>query len=48
MHDASDVDRANALGDQARTQATLSTVFVIGGAAIAGAGVYLCFTTPAG
>jgi len=43
-----DVDRANNLGDQAHTKATWSTVFVIAGAAIGGAGAYLFFTAPAG
>lgn len=43
-----DVDRANALGDQARSKATLSTVLVLGGAAIAGIGTYLVVTAPAG
>jgi hypothetical protein len=42
-----DVDRANALGDQARSKATLSTVLVLGGAVIAGVGTYLYVTAPA-
>ncbi|HEY5946637.1 MAG TPA: tetratricopeptide repeat protein [Kofleriaceae bacterium] len=41
-----DVDRANDLGDQARSKATLSTVLVLGGAAIGGVGAYLYFTAP--
>jgi hypothetical protein len=41
-----DVDRANELGDQARSKATLSTVLVLGGAAIAGVGAYLFVTAP--
>ncbi len=41
-----DLERANDLGDQARSNATLSTIFVIGGVAIAGAGAYLFFTAP--
>lgn len=43
-----DVDRANALGDSARSKALVSTILVIGGAAIAGAGVYLYVTAPGG
>ncbi|HEY5924705.1 MAG TPA: hypothetical protein VIV11_23660 [Kofleriaceae bacterium] len=43
-----DVDRANDIGDKARSKATLSTVFVLGGAAIAGVGVYLWVTAPGG
>jgi len=43
-----DVDRANRLGEQAHSKATWSTVFVIAGAAIGGAGAYLLFTAPAG
>ncbi len=39
-----DLDRANDLGDRARSKATLSTIFVIGGAAIAGVGAYLFVT----
>jgi len=42
------VDQANALGDQARSKATLSTVFVLSGVAIGGVGAYLWFTTPKG
>jgi hypothetical protein len=42
-----DVDRANELGDQARSKATLSTVLFLGGAAVAGVGAYLYFTAPA-
>jgi hypothetical protein len=42
-----EVDRANALGDQARSNATLSTVLVVGGAVIGGIGAYLYFTAPA-
>ena len=43
-----DVDRANAIGDSARTKATISTVLVLGGVAIGGVGAYLFFTTPKG
>lgn len=43
-----DLDRANELGDQARTRATLSTAFIAGGAALAAVGVYLWITAPAG
>lgn len=41
-----DVDRANELGDQARSKATLSTILVLGGAAIAGVGAYLYVSAP--
>jgi hypothetical protein len=41
-----DVDRANELGDQARSKATLSTILVLGGAAIAGVGAYLYINAP--
>ena len=37
---------ANALGDQARSKATLSTIFVAGGAVVAGAGIALWVTAP--
>jgi hypothetical protein len=40
------LDSANALADQARSKATLSTIFVIGGAVVAGAGVALWVTAP--
>jgi hypothetical protein len=43
-----DVDRANALGDSARSKALVSTILVIGGAAIAGAGIFLYVTAPGG
>ncbi|HEX5061990.1 MAG TPA: tetratricopeptide repeat protein [Kofleriaceae bacterium] len=43
-----DVDRANDLGDQAHTKATWSTVFLVAGVAIGGAGTYLFLTAPAG
>jgi hypothetical protein len=41
-----DLERANDLGDQARSKATLSTIFVIGGVVIAGAGANLFATAP--
>jgi len=41
-----DVDRANELGARARTKATLSTAFVIGGAVVTGVGLYLYLTLP--
>ncbi|HUS33566.1 MAG TPA: hypothetical protein VMZ53_33920 [Kofleriaceae bacterium] len=40
------LDRANLLGDQARSKATLSTVFIAGGALLAGAGIALWVTAP--
>lgn len=43
-----ELDRANALGDRARTRATLSTAFIAGGAALAAVGAYLWITAPAG
>jgi hypothetical protein len=43
-----DLDRANELGDAARTKATLSTILVIGGAVVGGVGAYLLVTTPGG
>ena len=43
-----DVDRANVIGDQARTRALVSTVFVVSGLAIGGVGAYLWFTAPKG
>jgi hypothetical protein len=43
-----EVDRANALGDTARTRATLSTVFVIAAVGFSGVGAYLWLTTPSG
>ena len=42
-----DVDRANDIGSQARSKATLSTVFTIAGLAIAAGGVVLYVTMPA-
>jgi hypothetical protein len=41
-----EVDRANKLGDSARTRATVSTVLVIAGVGLGGVGAYLWFTTP--
>ncbi|HSD90172.1 MAG TPA: hypothetical protein VLB44_21725 [Kofleriaceae bacterium] len=41
-----EVDRANALGDKARSKAGLSTGLVIGGAVLAAAGVALWVTAP--
>ena len=41
-----DVDAANAAAAPARTRATISTIFVIGGAVIGGVGAYLWFTMP--
>jgi hypothetical protein len=41
-----DLDRANQLGDEARSKATLSTVLTLSGAAVAGIGAYLFFTAP--
>jgi hypothetical protein len=43
-----DVDRANALGDKARSKATLSTALAIGGGVLAAAGVVLWVTAPSG
>jgi hypothetical protein len=43
-----ELDRANELGDRARTRATLSTAFIAGGAALAAVGAYLWITAPAG
>jgi tetratricopeptide (TPR) repeat protein len=40
------LDAANALSDQARSKATLSTIFVISGALVAGAGIALWVTAP--
>jgi hypothetical protein len=42
------LDNANALGDQARSKATLSTILVASGAVVAGAGVFLWVTAPKG
>lgn len=44
--DAASLAKANSLRDSANTKATLSTAFVIAGAAIAGAGVVLYITAP--
>lgn len=43
-----DLERANELGDRARTRATLSTAFIAGGAALAAVGAYLWITAPTG
>lgn len=43
-----ELERANELGDRARTRATLSTAFIAGGAALAAVGAYLWITAPAG
>jgi hypothetical protein len=43
-----EVDRANAIGDQARSKALISTVLVVSGLAIGGVGAYLWFTAPKG
>lgn len=43
-----DLDRANELGDQARSKATLATALTAGGAALAGIGVILFVTAPDG
>jgi hypothetical protein len=44
--DAASLAKANALRDSASTKATLSTAFIIAGAAIAGAGIVLYVTAP--
>jgi len=41
-----DVDAANTLAGPARTKATISTVFIIGGVVAGGIGAYLWFTMP--
>jgi hypothetical protein len=41
-----ELDRANGLRDKARTKATVATILVIGGVAVAGAGAFLLITLP--